>query len=255
MVRNHDGVSCYFAGSHQCPAVCPVACTLQCLEKHLTSGFFPPGWHITPGSWDGRGLPYSERSLGTFFPLWDSILSCIFTILCSRAAQLDELMLDWKSPGHTNSHTRPKVPVTLYPRCSSGPHGPQKEPRESSCWYLHRAFSTLCLPGLEAVTSHLIIIPSRLLLLDHLQLLRECRRCCSSLYSRAHAGTATRMCEHKPLVGSQAAGARAPPSLGTNQVTSLLFTTISFNSLPPNVRFIKAGEETSKPSLPEDYST
>lgn len=221
----------------------------------MTSGCFPPGWHISPGSWDGRGLPYSERSLGTFFPLWDSILSCIFTISCSRAAQLNELMLDWKSPGHMNSRTRPKVPVILYPRCSSGPHGTQKEPRESSCWYLHRAFSTICLPGLEAVTSHLIIIPSRLLLLDRLQLPRECRRCCSSLYSRAHAGTVTRMCEHKSLVGSQGAGVRAPPSLGTKQVISLLFTTISFYSLPPNVRFIKAGEETSKPSLPEDYST
>lgn len=62
MVRNDN------SGSHPGPAVCPVACTLPCLEEHWTAVRFPPGWYVTPGSWDGKGLPYSEQSLGTFSP-------------------------------------------------------------------------------------------------------------------------------------------------------------------------------------------
>lgn len=211
MLRNDDSVSCYFSGSHQHPAVCRVTCTLQCLEEHLTSVCFPPGWYITPGSWDGKGLPYSEQSLGSFSPLWDSIPSCIFTILCSRAAQLNELMLDWKSTGAYEWLHKIKGPCDAVPRVQQWPP-----------WHPTAAWI------------------QKLLL---------------SIVEWAHTGTITRVCEHKPLMGSQAAGVRTFPSFSTKQVNSLLFTTISFYSLPPSPHFIKAGEETSKPSLPEDYST
>lgn len=156
------------------PKSCCLLCCLHSSVSRRAGSQIPSGWHIAPGSWDGRGHPHSEQSLGTFPPLWDAILSCIFTVLCSRAVQVNELKLEV-----TNSPSSPKVPVMLHPRCSSCSSGSRKEPREGSCWYLQRALSVLCLPGLEVVTSYLIIIPNRLFLLDHLQLLHGSRRCCS----------------------------------------------------------------------------
>lgn len=180
-VRNDDSFSCFFSASHQSPAACPVARTLCCLEEHFTSVGFPL---MMSSCWGGRGLPYRDlwTVSGDFFPFWDLIPSCIFTTRCSRTAWLNEIMLDWKSQGHTNGHRGPKVPVEPCPTYS--PCGAPQEPRAGSCCYLPRAFSALCLPGLEVVTSYIIAIPSRLLL-DHLQFLHECKTRFSYLYSRA----------------------------------------------------------------------
>jgi len=240
-------------GSHQCP-VTRVPFTLQCLQEHLSLVCIPPGWYITPGSWDGRGLPYSEQSLGTFSPILDSIPSCIFTILCSRAAELNELMLDWKSQAHIRMAAQDqRSPCHCTPGAAAAPW-PSEGTQGRQLLIPPQSLLTLCLPGLEVVTSYLIIIPSRLFLL-HLQPLHECRRCCAQLCSRAHNGTITSVREHKLPVWPQAAGTMALPSFSTKQVTSLLFTTISFYSLPPSAHFITAGKETYKPSLLENYST
>lgn len=105
--------------------------------------------------------------------------------------------------------------------CEPAPQAPEWPRRHPGAQARQLPATPRSLPGLEAVTSRSIGTPSGLLLLDHLQLLQECRRC-SSLHSRAGTGTI-------PGAGNTDAGgiarscSKGTPSLHQNKTSDLSF--------------------------------